>query len=122
MSSILISGFRGQGRRVMPASRRTGRTPAGLSLSLLAAVVMLLSVACSSSKPAVAHTQSATTTSPNATPPSGAWPYPNGDLANTRDAPASTISSANVSQLQQAWTFRVTSKPDGGTGTMTDSP
>ena len=32
------------------------------------------------------------------------------------------ISSANVSKLQQAWTFRITSKSDAGTGTMTMSP
>jgi glucose dehydrogenase len=61
-------------------------------------------------------------TNPGATAPSGSWPYPNADLANTREAPASKISSANVSQLQQAWTFRITSKADAGTGTMTMSP
>jgi outer membrane protein assembly factor BamB len=32
------------------------------------------------------------------------------------------ISSANVSQLKQAWTFRITSKPDAGTGALTASP
>jgi alcohol dehydrogenase (cytochrome c) len=36
---------------------------------------------------------------------SGSWPYPNADLANTRAAPGSTISSKNVARLQQAWTF-----------------
>lgn len=53
----------------------------------------VLLVACATNKPA--------------TPPaaSGTWPYPNGDLANTRDAPGSTISSADVSKLEQAWTF-----------------
>ena len=32
----------------------------------------------------------------------GSWPYSNGDLANTRDATGSTISSANVSSLAPA--------------------
>ena len=41
---------------------------------------------------------------------SGSWPDPNGDLANTRDAAGSTISSANVSKLAQAWTFKLTGK------------
>ena len=105
----------------MPISSRTGHIRIGLSL--LAVLVTLLAAACSSaSKPAVTHTQSATTTNPKATPPSGSWPYPNADLANTRQAPGSVISSANVSQLQQAWTFRITSKPDGGVGTLAMSP
>jgi alcohol dehydrogenase (cytochrome c) len=105
----------------MSAPIRTGRNRS--SFCLLVALVAVLAAACSSSKPpAPTASTSATTTNPKATQPSGAWPYPNGDLANTRDAADSEISSANVSQLRQAWTFRVTSKPDGGTGTMTDSP
>jgi alcohol dehydrogenase (cytochrome c) len=39
---------------------------------------------------------------------SGSWPYPNADLANTRDAPGSSISSANVGTLKEAWTFKIT--------------
>jgi len=94
----------------MPASIRTGR--ARIGLSLLAVLVALLAAACTSaSTPTATHAQSATTTNPKATPPSGSWPYPNADLANTRQAPDSVISSANVSQLQQAWSFRITSKP-----------
>ena len=45
---------------------------------------------------------------------SGSWPYPNGDLANTRVAAGSTISSANVSRLAQAWTFKLTGKAAAG--------
>ena len=45
---------------------------------------------------------------------SGSWPYPNADLANTRDASDSTISSANVSRLAQAWTFKLTGKAATG--------
>jgi alcohol dehydrogenase (cytochrome c) len=105
----------------MAASRRTGRSR--IAISLLAALTGLLAAACSTSgKPTLTHTQSATTTNPKAAPPSGSWPYPNADLANTRQAPASVISSANVAQLQQAWTFRITSKPDGGVGTLAMSP
>jgi alcohol dehydrogenase (cytochrome c) len=41
---------------------------------------------------------------------SGSWPYANGDLANTRDALGSTITSQNVSTLKQAWSFKLTGK------------
>lgn len=44
---------------------------------------------------------------PGAAVPSGSWPYPNGDLANTRNAQSSTISAANVSRLREAWTFKL---------------
>lgn len=40
----------------------------------------------------------------------GSWPYPNGDLANTRDAAGSTISSQNVAALREAWSFKLTGK------------
>ena len=62
-----------------------------------------------------------TTTVPVA---SGSWPYPNADLANTRDAPGSTISSANVSSLQLAWTFKLTGKVTGikGIGSLAVTP
>jgi len=40
--------------------------------------------------------------------PSGRWPFPNADIGNTRDAPASAISSENVSSLERAWTFKLT--------------
>ncbi|HXN59503.1 MAG TPA: PQQ-binding-like beta-propeller repeat protein, partial [Acidimicrobiales bacterium] len=46
--------------------------------------------------------------------PSGSWPYPNADLDNTRDAPDSAISSANVSTLRQAWTFKLKGKAASG--------
>lgn len=42
--------------------------------------------------------------------PSGSWPYPNGTLANTRVAAGSTISSANVATLKEAWSFKLTGK------------
>jgi len=57
--------------------------------------------------------------------PAGSWPYPNGDLANSRDATGARISSANIASLQQAWTFRlpaseVTSGP--GFGSLAATP
>ncbi|MGH3165509.1 MAG: PQQ-binding-like beta-propeller repeat protein, partial [Trebonia sp.] len=53
------------------------------------------------------------------------WPYPNGDLANTRAAPGSVISSANVSALREAWSFKLTGTPAAGvkdTGSFVDGP
>jgi alcohol dehydrogenase (cytochrome c) len=99
-------------------AKRTAR--AYLAATLLI-VVGLLAAACSStSTPA-----GTTVINPNAAKPGGSWPYPNGDLANTRDAAGSTISSANVASLQQAWTFKlpaslVTSGP--GFGSITATP
>lgn len=59
-----------------------------------------------------------TVTNPAAAEPlaSGSWPYPNGDLADTRDAAGSTITSANVSGLKQAWTFHITGPAAAGIG------
>jgi len=97
----------------MRASNRTGRIRIGIGMSLLAVLVALLTGAWTSAgTSATIHGQSATTTNPSATAPSGSWPYPNADIDNTRQAPDSVISAANVSQLQQAWSFRITSKPE----------
>jgi outer membrane protein assembly factor BamB len=63
----------------------------------------LLAAACSSS-----GTTGSTVSNPKAPRPAGSWPYPNGNLANTRVAAGSVISSANVSGLRQAWTFKLT--------------
>ena len=81
-------------------TRKTAR--ACLWAAPLAAVSLLLAACGSASTPA-----GTTVTNPKAASPAGSWPYPNGDLANTRDAAGSTISSANVAGLQQAWTFRL---------------
>jgi alcohol dehydrogenase (cytochrome c) len=73
-------------------------------------VTASLVAACSSS--------SAPATVTNAAAPkplaSGSWPYPNGDLADTRVAAGSTITSANVSKLEQAWTFHITGPAAAG--------
>jgi alcohol dehydrogenase (cytochrome c) len=53
------------------------------------------------------ETMNAAASSPGA---SGSWPYPNANLANTRDASGSTISATNVSRLKHAWTFKLSGK------------
>ncbi|HVB52060.1 MAG TPA: PQQ-binding-like beta-propeller repeat protein [Acidimicrobiales bacterium] len=56
---------------------------------------------------------------------SGSWAYSNGDLANTRDAVGSTITTANVSKLKKAWSFKLTGKATknvGGYGTLAATP
>lgn len=71
-----------------------------------AAVLLAVGVAaaaCGSSRTSAPTT----VTNPRAARPAGSWPYPNGDPDNTRDAAGSTISSANVASLQQAWTFKL---------------
>ena len=72
----------------------------------------LLAAGCSSGQPSVPP--STTTTFAGATTPAGSWPYPNGDLANTRDAVGSAISLANVSQLREAWTFKLSGTAANG--------
>jgi alcohol dehydrogenase (cytochrome c) len=99
-------------------TRKTTR--ACLRAALPVALSVLLAACSSTSTPA-----GTTVTNPKAARPAGAWPYPNADLANTRDAAGSTISSANVASLRQAWTFRlpsslVTSGP--GFGSLTGTP
>jgi alcohol dehydrogenase (cytochrome c) len=86
----------------------TGRTCPGTALVV---AVTLLAAACSSSTPAATGAASGTHA---AVTPSGSWPYSNADMANTRDAPGSAISSANVSGLREAWTFRLTGTPASG--------
>jgi len=98
------------------STRITTRTGAGLVI----AVISLAAAACSSSPP-----PPNTTTFHGAATPSGSWPYPNGDLANTRDAAGSAITSANVSKLREAWTFRLTGTAAAGvskTGAFAAAP
>jgi outer membrane protein assembly factor BamB len=82
----------------------------GLHVSVAAVLVTasLVTAACSSTP--------VTVTNAGAPKPlaSGSWPYSNGDLANTRDAAGSTITSANVSGLEQAWTFHITGPAAAG--------
>ena len=88
--------------------------------ALLASVTMLVAAGAGGSS-----ATAPTTTFPGATAPSGQWPYPNGDLANTRVAPGSVISAANVSQLREAWSFELTGKAAAGvsySGSLTAAP
>ena len=69
--------------------------------------VALLAAGCSSASSSSAQPAPLSSTFAGAAAPSGSWLYPNGDLANTRVATGSTITSANVSQLKEAWTFKL---------------
>ncbi len=100
------------------------------TLSIVVLVVAgLLVAACGGSKRASAcatvRTATRNTPASTSTASSGSWPYPNADLANTRDAAGSTISSAKVSRLEQAWTFKLTGKAAAGLrpyGSLTANP
>jgi alcohol dehydrogenase (cytochrome c) len=57
--------------------------------------------------------------------PGASWSYPNGDLANTRDAAGSTISLVNVSRLKLAWAFKLSGTAASGvegTGSLVSNP
>src|SRR5579863_8651297 len=89
-------------------------------IALIAAVLVaagLLLAACGGKAQAVASAGCktvATQAASSAGQASGSWLYSNGDLANTRDAIGSTISSANVSQLAPLWTFKLTGQAGVG--------
>jgi outer membrane protein assembly factor BamB len=97
-----------------PAAPRANR------LRCAALLISLLSVGMALLAPGVAAAAST-----GASVPSGSWPYPNGDLANSRDATGAVISSANVSALKQAWSFTLTGKGAtsvGNEGALTAVP
>jgi alcohol dehydrogenase (cytochrome c) len=80
----------------------------GLTLTIVSAAAVIAS-GCSSSPPT-----GTTSALSGAARPAGSWTYPNGNLDNTRDAVGSQISSSNVSQLKEAWTFKLTGTPAAG--------
>lgn len=98
------------------------------------AVVVLLSAcssliaACGGDRPVAAKPACQTVTTRLAASTAGAsgsWPYSNADLANTRDASDSTISSANVSRLEPAWAFKLSGTAAagvGGSGSLAATP
>ena len=98
-----------------------------LAAALLLAAGSLVA-ACGTSGTAAASSGCTTVTTNVAAPAAGSsrsWPYSDVDLANTRDATGSTISSANVSRLAQAWTFKLTGKAAAGVrpyGSLTANP
>ena len=91
---------------------------AALSVALLG-VCFLLIAGCGGTKRVAASSgckTAATNVAASSAGGSGSWPYSNADLANTRDAPDSTISSANVSRLRLAWAFKLTGTAAAGVG------
>jgi alcohol dehydrogenase (cytochrome c) len=86
-----------------------------LPVTLLISITML-AAACGGSAAPV------TSAFPGAAVPTGSWPYPNGNIANTRDAPDSAISAANVSRLREAWTFKLAGKAESPVGSLTAPP
>jgi alcohol dehydrogenase (cytochrome c) len=87
-----------------------------VALAVLAVLTMVLS-ACSGSAP-----KPNTTKFPGAAVPSGSWPYPNGDIANTRVAPGATISAAKVPALREAWSFKLAAGKESAVGALTAAP
>jgi outer membrane protein assembly factor BamB len=100
-------------------AKLTGRVRPGaglfVPLTLLVSITML-AAACGGSAAPV------TSAFPGAAVPTGSWPYPNGDVANTRDAPDSAISAANVSRLREAWTFKLSGSAETAVGSLTAPP
>jgi len=99
---------------VGPAGYGAGRATA---LALIAACALLITACGGSGSTASAghcKTIAGSASLTASATASGAWPYPNADLANTRIAPASAISSRNVSRLQPAWTFKLTGPAAAG--------
>jgi outer membrane protein assembly factor BamB len=84
----------------------TKRTLSGVVATVLVAVGVLTTTGAD-----------ATSATPPAPAAAASWPYPNADLANTRVATSSTISSTNVSELKEAWTFKLTGPAAAGVGT-----
>src|ERR1700733_6478100 len=86
---------------------------------VLLGVCSLLIAACGGTKKAASKAACKTVTMGTAAPAAGtvgSWPYSNADLANTRVAPGSTISSANVTRLKMAWSFKLTGSGAAGVG------
>ncbi len=97
-----------------------GRGARGIAPVLVLLCVTALAAACGRSSSSPSRNGFA-----GAAVPSGSWPYPNGDIANTRDALDSKISAANVSRLREAWTFKLTGPAAEGVsyaGSLTAAP
>ncbi len=102
-------------------------TRIALGTALVAAAVVLVAACGGNGKASASPACRTLTTNAAASTAasSGSWAYPNANLANTRDATGSTISSANVSRLARAWTFRLTGKAAAGLpayGSLTANP
>ena len=74
-----------------------------------AVATVLLATACTSSQPSPTTSKFS-----GATTPSGSWAYPNGDLEQHPGCADTTISSANVASLREAWSFHLTGTAAAG--------
>jgi alcohol dehydrogenase (cytochrome c) len=100
-------------------SLQTSRRGRLLATVVVVATAGALTAACSSEPPPL------TKAFAGAAVPAGSWPYPNGEIANSRDAPGSTITAANVSSLREAWTFTLEGAAAAGVsgiGSLTAAP
>ncbi len=112
--------------RAKPAGRAYLRARQLAPATVLVWVTVLVA-ACGdgSHAPAAKAAPTATKRATPASVPSGSWPYPNGNLANARNAPGATISAANVSGLREAWTFKLRGPAAEGVsyaGSLTAAP
>ena len=104
-------------------SKLAGRARPGVRLFVPVTVLVsitMLAAACGGGSAAPVSTAF-----PGAAVPTGSWPYPNGDIANTRDAPDSAISAANVSGMREAWAFKLAGTAAAGVsgiGSLTAPP
>ena len=101
-------------------AKLTGRGYTGMSV--FAPVIALVCVTMVAAPSAGSSPAPVTKMFPGAAVPTGSWPYPNADIGNTREAPDSTISSANVSGLREAWTFKLPGKAETAVGSLTAPP
>ncbi len=127
-SELTAAGARGLAPSATRGSQRRAVRRAG-SAACLAAAVALIASACSTTsttaRPVAAPHACKSASAPATTTAAAPWAYPNADLANTRVAPGSTISAANVSKLREAWTFKLTGKGATdveGTGSLAANP
>jgi alcohol dehydrogenase (cytochrome c) len=81
--------------------------PLALTAASLAGGIVVAGCSSSGSSSSSAPSGPTTSTFAGAAAPAGSWADPNGDLANTRDAAGSRISSSNVASLKEAWTFKL---------------
>ena len=93
-------------------------------VALLGACALLL-VACGGSGSSAGCTTVTGNAAPVSAGVSGSWPDPNGNLANTREVAGSTVSSADVSKLEQAWAFKLSGAAAvgiAGSGSLAANP
>src|ERR1700733_3167714 len=93
------------GQRARYRYRRVA--PLALTVASLAGGIVAAGGSSSGSSSSSAPRAPTTSAFAGALAPAGSWADPNGDLANTRDAAGSLISSSNVASLKEAWAFKL---------------